>query len=156
MGAVAAVAATLLIGGTVWAAVDDRYPPKDGFERDHLNGEETEGPDGGETPTPGNVIQLDDNVFIFNGEENPDITATAGTDVTFELTNVGAALHNMHIAVGGSFDESICDGSGDPCSDPPRINAGDDGTITFNLPAGSYDYRCDFHTTEMFGTLIVQ
>jgi plastocyanin len=157
MGAVGAAAVALLIGGTVWAAVDDRYPPKEGFERDHLNGDEAEEPGG--TPQPGgdNVITMEDNVFVFNGEENPDITAAAGTDVTFKLHNGGSAIHNLHIAVGGNYDESFCDGSGDdPCSNPARISARGDGTITFNLPAGSYDYRCDYHTDEMSGTLTIQ
>jgi plastocyanin/heme-degrading monooxygenase HmoA len=157
MGAVGAVAAALLIGGTVWAAVDDRYPPAEGFGRDHVGGEPTEPPTDGTPTAPGNVIEMDDNVFVFNGEENPNLTAAAGTEVTFELSNVGNALHNMHIAAGGDYDAAICAGGGeDPCSDPPRINGGDDGTITFNLPAGTYDYRCDFHTVEMVGTLTVQ
>jgi plastocyanin len=156
IGAVGAGAAALLIGGTVWAAVDDRYPPKEGFARDHeTNGQPTEPPSG--TPTTGNVIEMDDNVFIFNGQENPTLTAAAGTDVSYQLANIGNALHNLHIAAGGDFDASFCSlGAEDPCSDPVRINGGDDGTISFNLPAGSYEYRCDFHTAEMSGTLTVQ
>jgi cytochrome c oxidase subunit II len=108
-------------------------------------------------PPPGGVvIDLDDNVFVFNGEENPTLQAAANTEVTFNLNNVGNAIHNMHIAVDG-FDADLCDGSdNDPCSEPDSISGGDTGTITFNLPAGTYDYRCDFHTSEMSGTLEVQ
>ena len=149
----------LLIGGTVWAAVDDRYPPEGGFERDHAGGDEPGEPTDGETPGAGsdNVIEMDDNVFIVNGEENPDLTAAAGAEVTFQLENIGSALHNLHIAAGGDFDSNPCTAGGeDPCSDPTRITGGGDGTITFNLPAGTYDYRCDFHTSEMSGTLTVE
>jgi plastocyanin len=95
-------------------------------------------------------------VFVFNGEENPTLTAAAGTDVTFSLVNNGNALHNMHIAIDG-FDADICSvDDEDPCSQPPRIAADASGEITFNLPAGTYEYRCDFHTAEMAGTLEVQ
>jgi cytochrome c oxidase subunit II len=113
---------------------------------------------GSPTPTPvGDVIELDDNVFVFNGEENPTLTAAAGTDVTFALDNTGTALHNLHIAAGDDYASAFCNATGDdPCSAPPRINGGDGGSITFNLPAGTYDYRCDFHVDEMSGTLEVQ
>jgi plastocyanin len=103
------------------------------------------------------VIQLDDNVFVFNGNENPAISAAAGADVTFEISNIGDALHNVHVAASGSYAQSFCSALGDdPCSDPARISDGDAGSITFNLPAGSYDFRCDFHTSEMTGTFEVQ
>jgi plastocyanin len=118
-------------------------------------------PPAGEPPAGepgGQTIEMDDNVFVVDGEENPTITISADTDVTFTLDNVGAALHNMHVsASGGEFESAFCDGDGEaPCSDPPRITGGDSGTITINLPAGTYEYRCDFHTQEMVGTLEVQ
>jgi plastocyanin len=76
--------------------------------------------------------------------------------VTLNLENIGAALHNMHISVDGGFESSFCDTGGEaPCSDPERIEGGESGTITFTLPPGEYTYRCDFHTAEMEGTLIV-
>jgi plastocyanin len=113
----------------------------------------------GEEPASGGgqTIELDDNVFIFDGEENPTISIAADTDVTFTLENVGSALHNMHVGASGSFEEAFCTPGGDaPCSDPPRIPGGGSGTITINLPAGTYDYRCDFHTQDMQGTIEVQ
>jgi plastocyanin len=96
------------------------------------------------------------NVFVQNGEENPTITIAANTDVTLMLNNVSSAIHNMHVATTGSFAESFCTGNEDPCSQPTRITSGNKGTITLNLPPGSYDYRCDFHTSTMSGTLQVQ
>ncbi|MEX0749395.1 MAG: plastocyanin/azurin family copper-binding protein [Dehalococcoidia bacterium] len=116
-------------------------------------------PPGGPPPGEGGeqTIELDDNVFVVDGEENPTISIAAGTDVTFTLDNIGGAIHNMHVAASGDFDEGFCTAGGDaPCSDPARINGGSTGTITINLAAGSYDYRCDFHTQDMSGTLEVQ
>jgi plastocyanin len=116
----------------------------------------TETPRPDETPIVGDVIEMQDNVFVFGGVENPTLTAAANTDVTFQLENAGAALHNMHIAVGEFELDTCAAGEEDPCSQPPRISGGADGSITFNLPAGTYDYRCDFHVDEMNGTLEVQ
>lgn len=153
MGAAGAVVVALLIGGTVWAQVSP------GPEHELVEGgEPTPGP--GETPgepPPDNVIELQDNVFVFNGEENPTLTEAAGIDVTLDLSNTGKALHNMHIAGSGNFAAAFCNAAGeDPCSAPVRINGGDGGVITFNLPPGTYDYRCDFHTAQMQGKLEVQ
>jgi plastocyanin len=127
------------------------------------------GPTGGEAPPPpdgepggpdgepgGTVVEMDDNVFIVDGEENPDIEVPANTPVTLELENTGSALHNMHIASTGDFESAFCDAGGDiPCSEPERVPGGDSATITFNLPPGEYTYRCDFHVAEMEGTLVV-
>lgn len=127
-------------------------------------------PPGGEPPPPGEepppgeqpaggeqTIQLDDNVFLVNDEENPTISIAANTDVTFALENVGVALHNLHVASSGNFEEAFCTTTGEaPCSDPARIPGGQSGTITINLPPGTYTYRCDFHPQEMQGTIQVQ
>lgn len=150
MGAVGAAVVAMLIGGTVWAQVSP------GPEHEQVVVERTPGAQ--ETPgatPPGDVIELHDNVFVFNGEENPTLTAVAGQDVTLNLSNTGNALHNMHIA--RDFASAFCSATGeDPCSDPVRINGGKDGTITFNLPAGTYTYRCDFHTAEMSGDINIE
>jgi plastocyanin/heme-degrading monooxygenase HmoA len=157
VGGVVAAVATLLIAGVIWAQVDDRYPPEV-FGRDEPEEGEPAEPGGPGEPgeVPSDVITLDDNVFVFGGEENPTIPAPSDQEVTFQLANEGNALHNVHVSVGG-YDESICEGSGDdPCSDPSEIQGGEDGTITFNLPPGSYEFRCDFHPSEMIGTFDVR
>jgi plastocyanin len=158
-GSVAVVAAALLVGGTVYAQVSDGPA----VHRDEIlaGGHETPGaeetPGAVETPgAGGQTVVMDDNVFVVDGNNNPTLTAAANTEVTFQLDNEGAAIHNMHIAATGSFGSGICSAGGDnPCSDPSRIRGGQSGTITFNLPAGTYDYQCDFHVTEMSGTLEV-
>ena len=107
----------------------------------------------GETPSPGALaITLTDNHF-----DNTALTATAGTAATVTLKNNGTAVHNVHISdATGKFTGDFCSASGpDPCSNPTRLTAGASGTLTFTLPAGTYQYRCDYHPTEMKGTLTV-
>lgn len=151
MGGVGVAAVALLIGGTVYAQVS----PGPEIHRETPGPEETPGG----PPPDGNVLELRDNYFSTagDGEKNPTITFAAGSEITIDLANEGSAIHNMHIASTGSFDIAICRTGGDaPCSDPASIRGGASGTITFNLPPGTYDYRCDFHTAEMKGTLVVE
>jgi plastocyanin len=106
---------------------------------------------------PGQVeITMTDNKF-----DNTELTVAAGADVTIPITNNGSAVHNVHIAgEGGNFAADFCTASGsDPCSDPTRIAGGATGTLTFtvpNTPGAEIPYRCDFHPTEMKGTVKVQ
>ncbi len=112
-----------------------------------------------ETPSGGDLVTMGDNFFEFQGAREPTIEVSLGQEVTFELTNDGLAIHNMHIA--GSDNEygvSVCELGGDePCSDPNIMAGGDTGTITFRFDQpGTLVFRCDFHPVEMVGTLIVQ
>lgn len=158
--AVGMAAVALLLGGTIYAQVSEgpEFHLAASVAGDH-GGEEPGLPVGptAEPGAPAPVI-MDDNVFIVNGEENPTITAAAGTEVVLQLDNVGSAVHNIHIDQGG-FEVAICKTGASPdapCSDPASIRGGAQGTITFTLPAGTYDYRCDFHVQDMKGTLEVQ
>jgi plastocyanin/heme-degrading monooxygenase HmoA len=154
MAAVGSFAVAALIGGTITAQVMEG-PHVD--REAHLNGDGEGTPTPGETPAaPGEVrITMEDNVFVVNGEENPTITVATGT--TIPLSNEGRALHNVHIAGGGNYDEETCTTGGeDPCSDPNRIRGGASGIIQITVPPGTYDYRCDFHVEEMSGTIVVQ
>jgi heme-degrading monooxygenase HmoA len=152
------VVAVLLLGGTVWAQVSEGPH----VEEPHVEGSPT--PDGpGPGPGPeGPVILLDDNVVLLPDSDarNPVISvAGAGTEQTIPVENVGNALHNLHIeaAPGAGFAVSFCTVDGDaPCTDPARMRGGQEGTITFTLAAGTYAYRCDFHTAEMVGEITVQ
>jgi plastocyanin len=118
----------------------------------------TAGPDGTPPPTgdgDGTIpIAMQDNSF------DPDeITVPAGTSVTFNLTNEGAAIHNMHIAgPDGEYAEDFCEGGGDPCSDPIRVSGGDAATLTWDVPPepGEVDFRCDFHPQQMTGTITIE
>jgi plastocyanin len=122
--------------------------------------EETPGngprPSDGASPSPGGPIQV---VMQDNSFDPDQLTAAAGSTATFEISNEGRAIHNMHIAgEGGEFTEDFCEGGGDPCSDPNTISGGETGTLTWQVPAepGEVDFRCDFHPEEMTGTITIE
>ena len=148
IGAIALVAAALLTGGTIFAAVYD------GGEEEHVTGEPTATPSG-----VADVIVLGDNFVVYNDETEPEIAVAAGQEITLEITNDGNALHNMHIGdTSGNYEIGVCaPGDPEPCSDPGEIFAGDTATITFRLDEpGTYSFRCDFHPLEMVGTIRVE
>jgi uncharacterized cupredoxin-like copper-binding protein len=74
-----------------------------------------------------------------------ELTIPANTDTVLNLTNSGAAVHNFTI-------------------DNPAVTSGDytpgqTGTLTLNLPAGTYQYYCSIpghKEAGMVGTLTVQ
>lgn len=112
---------------------------------------ETPAPSGGAgTPIPGGTeIVLHDNSF------DPDaLTVTGGETATFAITNEGAAIHNVRFA----GEDSEYDTDDDAVSDPDLLRVGDTGTLEWIAPAevGDYPFRCDFHSTEMTGTITVQ
>ncbi len=145
IGAIVAVAAVVLAGGTIWAIANE--DETEGHEEEP-QATEPAGPDNG----GGTTITMTDNAF-----EQTNLTAPAGEEAVFTVVNDGAAIHNVHVAIDGDFAEDFCTTGGEaPCTDPARISAGGEGTLTFTLEAGDYDFRCDFHPTEMTGTLTVE
>ena len=124
IGAIVFVAVALLTGGAIFAAVHDEG------EDELVNGEPTATPDGDL-----GAIVMGDNFFVYNDATAPEIIVAAGQEVTFEITNGGRALHNMHIGdTSGKYDIGFCAaGEPEPCSDPDEISGGDTATITFRL-----------------------
>jgi plastocyanin len=109
--------------------------------------------DGGGTPPPGGAIILEDNVVHVEGQDGDNPTINVPSGAVVPVVNAGRALHNLHVS---PFEEAICSAaSASPCTDPPRMDGGDEGTITLDVPEGTYEYRCDFHPIEMSGTLVV-
>jgi len=105
----------------------------------------------GETPTgPVTIdVSMRDNFF-----EPAEFTVKAGQEVTFNATNDGAAIHNMHVA--GADNEYGTDD--DVQSDPQLVDPGDTATLTWTAPdePGVYDFQCDVHLPDMAGTITVQ
>ncbi len=104
------------------------------------------------TPAPDGstlAVSMQDNSF------DPDAYIIAsGASVTFEITNDGGAIHNMHVAApGGDYDGDVA-----VASDPDQVSGGEKATLAWQAPAepGEVDFRCDFHPTEMTGTITVQ
>ena len=94
-------------------------------------------------------ISLGDNFFEAN-----EFTLSAGQEVTFNITNNGSAVHNMRVDGGdGEYDTDD-----DTVSDPELFQAGDTGTLVWTAPdeTGTIIFRCDFHPTEMIGTISVE
>lgn len=114
------------------------------------NGEPTATPDNGNGGNGDQIaVDMGDNFF------DPDaITVSAGQTVTFDLTNIGGAIHNMRIA--GEDGEYNTDD--DAVSDPEVISGGESGTLTWTAPdaAGEIVFQCDFHPTDMVGTITVE
>jgi plastocyanin/heme-degrading monooxygenase HmoA len=152
MGAIVGVTVFALAAGGVIAAVYDET-------QDHevVTPPPATPVNGVEPPTETDIL-MGDNWFEFMGEREPTISIPAGEEVTFEAVNVGAALHNVHVAdLDGNYEVPVCDPAEHICTDPAQIFGGDSGTLTFTIDEpGQYDFRCDFHPVEMVGVFDVQ
>lgn len=122
------------------------------------DGETNETPAGNTTAAGGGSVTvawtMGDNFFQADSEKNPTIEVTAGASVTISLDNKGTAIHNMRFA----GEDNKYNTSDDAASEPALFNAGEKGTIKFTAPAkaGTYDYQCDFHPTDMKGKIVVK
>jgi len=145
--AVAGIGA-LAIGGTVAAVYDEDN------KEVHAGPTVEPSPGGGDaTPAPPGALAI---VMTDNKFDVTELTVTANTEVIIQLKNDGAALHNVDVALSGSFPTGICKKGEPGCSDPASIRSGQSGTVTLNLAPGTYDFRCDFHIVEMTGTITAQ
>ena len=116
------------------------------------NGVATETADGGDGGNGGDgeleVVATD---FAFDPSE---LSVAAGSDVSITVTNEGAAPHNLRIA----GEDGEYDTDDDAVTDPDNIGGGDSGTLEWTAPdeAAEIDFRCDFHPTQMTGTITVE
>jgi plastocyanin len=105
------------------------------------------------SPVAGGTIELETGDNWFNGPsvtnggqpgQAGSVQAVAG-DVQIHVKNTGAAIHDLHVT-GANLDKVT-----------QPLQPGTDATIDLGtIPPGTYDYKCDFHPTEMFGTLVVK
>jgi plastocyanin/heme-degrading monooxygenase HmoA len=154
--AVLAVFSIALAGGTAWALIEEDEPHAE------ENGEQANGdsePTDGEQ-TGGTLIILGDNFFEYDGEKEPAIAVALGEEVTFDLESQGAAAHNLQVnGTDDTYTVDVCapDDSSRFCSDPGVIAGSQSATLTvqFDEP-GTYNFRCDFHVSEMTGTMVVE
>jgi plastocyanin len=125
-------------------------------EGEAVSASPTSGASPGASASPGGAlaVTMHDNRFDPN-----EITVQAGAAATIQIKNDGKSPHNMHIAgPGGDYTEDFCAGTGDPCSNPNQVRAGQTATLTYQVPAsaGEVDFRCDFHPQEMTGKITIQ
>jgi plastocyanin/mono/diheme cytochrome c family protein len=104
-------------------------------------------------PVTGTVtMNLGDNFFDLNGEQNPTLEVRVGDPITVQMTNTGSAPHNMRT----TGDDAEFDSDDDAVSDPDLISGGGTGTINFSFAQpGTYEYQCDFHADQMNGEISV-
>jgi plastocyanin len=94
-------------------------------------------------------VALNDNWF-----DPVALTVAGGTVIQLNISNSGAAIHNLRIA---GADNSYND-EDDAVSDPSLINAGETAVVQWASPVagGTFDFRCDFHPEAMVGTITVE
>jgi len=100
-------------------------------------------------PAADNVVTATDDKF-----SPTTLTAPPNTQVTFKMENQGKGIHNLHFYTDSSASKDLAQGSG---SQDDAIKGGETQTLTFTTPgAGTYYFHCDFHPTQMQGTLVVK
>ena len=156
---VIAIVVIALAGGTTWALIQEDEPRAEENGGEQANGGPTDDEPANGAPTGGDLIILGDNFFEYDGEREPAISVALDQEVSFNLENQGAAIHNLQVnGMDNTYTVNTCepDNASRFCSDPGLLRGSDKGTLTvqFDEP-GTYNFRCDFHPTEMFGTLVV-
>ncbi len=115
------------------------------------NGDDDDGgetPVGGETPAAGGAT-AEIKMLPLNTFDRSELTIAADTDVVIPADNTADGVpHSFSVYTDESASENlgmteICTG---PCVD----------TVTLNLAAETYFFRCEVHPTIMTGTLIAE
>ncbi len=128
-----AVPAIVLFGSGVYAGIYRQNNPK----HDAVAGEQA-----GAAPQPATQVTTD------NKFSSTTYTVEANKPIVIPIKNQGAALHNMHIldakdTNGQDFKTDLL---------PP----GGSANLSFSIAeAGTYNFQCDVHPTEMKGTITV-
>ena len=146
------LAGAVLAGGAIWAVSEEDDTEAHEPTASEPADESPSSSPGGASPTPGGGAQA---IVMLDNKFDPDaITMATGSDVSFEITNEGIAIHNMRIA--GADGEYNTDD--DAASDPNLVTGGGTATLEWTAPdsAGDIDFRCDFHATDMKGVITVE
>jgi len=115
-----------------------------GGNGDGTNGGTTTPPaatDGTDTPTPDATETSGETRIAMEDFRFEPSTFSVSTSTTLELDNEGETPHTFTIQ-----DQGI----------DVQVNAGENGTVTIDLPAGDYDFVCTIHVAQgMVGTMTV-
>jgi plastocyanin len=92
-------------------------------------------------------IDIIADAFAFNKNT---IEVTAGQPFTVTLDNQDSATHNLHIYTEKGGDSIAV-------TDPQAVSPGSTGTLTTTITQpGEYYFQCDFHPSQMNGTVAVK
>jgi plastocyanin/mono/diheme cytochrome c family protein len=133
------------------AAVADLLKGSITGSTDSVCGQKVSAGNAGPPPaTPGTPSTSLTETTTDNKFSNTDYTVPANAAVAIAVTNQGNAVHNWHVTdVKGSNGQDITTGDS-------GILGGQSVNLTFNITQpGTYHFQCDFHPTEMLGTLFV-
>ena len=111
-----------------------------GCSNDSGGGDKT--PAAGQTPSGGVTAEIQ--MVPGTAFDRAELTIAAGVDVEVSADNTDGT-HNFSVYEDESAQENL--GKTEICTAPCTE------TVTLNLPAGEYFFRCDVHTTLMTGTL---
>ena len=109
-----------------------------------------ETPSGGETPAAGGAT-AEIKMLPLTTFDTTVLTIAADTDVTITADNTDG-FHSF--AVYNSRDEA--ESGADSIDETETCNAPCTDTVTVNLAAGEYFFRCEVHRNVMTGTLIAE
>ena len=147
------VAGAVLAGGAIWAVSEKDSTSAQEAVSSATPAAGSPSASGAASPAPGGggnlTITMTDNKF-----DPTSLTATVGSDVTITATNKGTAIHNLRIAgPDGKFNTSD-----DAVSDPALVSGGGTATVKWKAPSSAGDilFQCDFHPTDMKGTISVK
>jgi plastocyanin/mono/diheme cytochrome c family protein len=100
--------------------------------------------------TPGTPSTTLTEVATDNEFSDTSFTVPAGQPVTLTFQNKGSATHNWHVT-----DARDANGQ-EVTTGATGTNGGQSTTVTFTITTpGTYHFQCDFHPTQMLGTLFV-
>jgi mono/diheme cytochrome c family protein/plastocyanin len=106
------------------------------------------------TPGPSPDPQLTWDVAMRDNLFDPrSIAVPAGQRFTIALRNDGTAIHNMRIAGPDNRYQT----PDDIVSTPEQIRGGQRGDLSGTITqTGTFNFRCDFHPTDMIGSIAVK
>lgn len=144
LAALAIVGAAAACGGDSAGTTSPTISVKGSGQTGGGGGAATSAPSDAGSSSTSLKISLKDNIF-----DPKDLKVPAGKTITFNLTNDGTAIHNMHIlsqsTEGKDFQSELTVMAGKSSKFEAKFNK-----------KGLIKFQCDFHVPDMVGTITVE